>query len=134
MSSKACQLAMAVILGAGVLPAQDQPLTQSAVKINLLDNSPLTFVTSMVSDSRASARGAALMLDLYMSLTLKNSSSRRINGVTLLVVAQEATLGGKASVTYPSPVEPGGLLPVRIDMQLLRPSQSAGGPLVQVEL
>jgi len=125
---------MAVILGAGVLPAQDQPLTQSAVKINLLDNSPLTFVTSTVSDSRASARGAALMLDLHMSLTLKNSSSRRINGVTLLVVAQEATLGGKASVTYPSPVEPGGLLPVRIDMQLLRPSQSAGGPLVQVEL
>src|SRR5437879_6562726 len=105
MSSKACLLAtIAAVLGAGVLPAQDQPLTQSAVKINLPDNSPLTFVSTTVSDSRASARGAALMLDLHMSLTLKNTSPRRINGVTLLVVAQEATLGGKASVTYPSPV------------------------------
>jgi hypothetical protein len=135
MSSKSCQIAVvAGMLGAGLLPAQDQALTPGAVKINLPDNSPLAFVNTTLSDSRASARGAALMLDLHMSLTLKNSTSRRINGVTLLVVAQEATAGGKASVTYPSPVEAGGLLPVRIDMQLLRPSQVAGGPLVQVEL
>src|SRR3954471_6238355 len=103
MSSKACQLAaMAAILGAGVLRAQDQPLTQSAVKINLPNDSPLTFVSTTVSDSRATARGAALMLDLHMSLTLRNGSPNRIHGVTLRVVAQEATLGGKGSVTYPS--------------------------------
>ena len=88
-----------------------------------------------MSDSRATARGAALMLDLHMSLALRNGSQNRIHGVTLRVVAQEATLGGKGSVTYPSlNVGPGGVLPVRIDMQLLRPSQAAGGPLVQVDL
>src|SRR5712692_6825878 len=124
MSSKAFQVAaplaaMIAILGAGVVSAQDQPITQSGVKINLPNNSPLTFVSTIVTDSRATARGAALMLDLHMSLTLKNGSSRRIHGVTLRVVAQEGTLGGKGSVTYPNPVEPGGLLPVRIDMQLL---------------
>ena len=136
MSSKSCQLAVvAAILGAGLLPAQDQPIGQSAVKINLPDNSPLTFLSSTVSDSRATARGAALVLDLHMSLTLRNSTPSRIHGVTLRVVAQEATLGGKGSVTYPSlNVGPGEDLPVRIDMQLLRPSQVAGGPLVQVDL
>ncbi len=123
------------ILGAGALPAQDLPITQSAIKINLQDNSPLAFVSMTVPDSRATARGAALMLDLHMSLTLRNASSHRIHGVTLRVVAQEATLGGKGSVTYPSlNVEPGGVLPVRIDMQLLRPSQMLGGALVQVDL
>jgi hypothetical protein len=70
-----------------------------------------------------------------MALTLQNSSQGRIHGVTLRVVAQEVTLGGKGSVTYPSlNVGPGEAFPVRIDMQLMRPSQVAGGPLVQVDL
>jgi hypothetical protein len=128
-------LAAIAILGAGLLPAQDQPLPQSAVKINLPDNSPLAFLSWSYSDSRATARGAALVLDLHMSLTLRNTTPSRIHGVTLRVVAQEATLGGKGSVTYPSlNVGPGEALPVRIDMQLLRPSQAIGGPLVQVDL
>ena len=59
----------------------------------------------------------------------------RIHGVTLRVVAQEVTLGGKGSVTYPSlNVGPGETFQVRIDMQLMRPSQVTGGPLVQVDL
>jgi hypothetical protein len=125
----------AVILSAGIATAQDQPIPQSAVKINLPGDSPLAFLSSTVSDSRATARGAALVLDLHMSLTLRNTTPNRIHGVALRVVAQEATLGGKASVTYPSlNVGPGEALPVRIDMQLLRPSQVAGGPLVQVDL
>src|SRR6267154_1959204 len=103
MSSRACALVAAVtMLSPGTLPAQDQPIPQSAVKINLPDNSPLTFLSSTVSDSRATTRGAALVLDLHMSLTLRNNATARIHGVTLRVVAQEATLGGKASVTYPS--------------------------------
>jgi hypothetical protein len=127
--------AAVAIVSAGSLPAQDQPIPQSAVKINLPDNSPLTFLSSTISDSRATTRGAALVLDLHMSLTLRNTTANRIHGVTLRVVAQEATLGGKASVTYPSlNVGPGEPIPVRIDMQLLRPLQVAGGPLVQVDL
>ncbi len=135
MWSRAFSLATIAVLGAGLAPAQDQPLPQSAVKINLPDNSPLAFLSSTISDSRATARGAALVLDLHMSLTLRNTTAGRIHGVTLRVVAQEATLGGKGSVTYPSlNVGPGEALPVRIDMQLLRPSQAIGGPLVQVDL
>ena len=95
----------------------------------------MAFISSTVSNSRATARGAALVLDLHMSLTLRNTTPNRIHGVTLRVVAQEATLGGKGSVTYPSlNVGPGEALPVRIEMQLMRPSQVLGGPLVQVDL
>ena len=122
------------MLGAGTIVAQNQPIPQSAIKINLPGDSPLALL-SFASDSGSAARGAALALDLHMSLTLRNTAPNRIHGVTLRVVAQEATLGGKASVTYPSlNVGPGEALPVRIDMQLLRPSQFSGGPLVQVDL
>jgi len=88
-----------------------------------------------MSDSRTTARGAALMLDLHMSLTLRNSSQNRIHGVTLRVVSQEVTLGGKGWVTYPSlNVGPGEAFPVRIDMQLMRPSAITAGTLAQVDL
>jgi len=122
------------ILSAASLAGQEQSIPQSAIKVNLPDNSPLGFV-SLSSDSRSTARGAALVLDLHMSLMLRNSTKSRIHGVSLRVVAQEATLGGKGSVTYPSlNVGPDETLPVRIEMQLLRPSQIAVGPLVQVDL
>ena len=70
-----------------------------------------------------------------MALTLRNASANRIHGVMLRVVSQEVTLGGKASVTMPSlNVGPGEVFPVRIDVQLMRPTQMAAGPLVQVTL
>jgi hypothetical protein len=124
-----------VFLGAASLRAQDAAIPQGAVNVNLPDNSPLTVKSFTVGDSRATARGAALALDLHMAATLLNSSTRRIHGVTLRVVAQEVTLGGKGSVTYPSlNVGPGENFQVRIDMQLMRPSNVTGGPLVQVDL
>ena len=124
-----------VFLGAAGLYAQDAAIPQGAVNVNLPDNSPLSVKSFTVGDSRATARGAALALDLHMAATLLNSSSRRIHGVTLRVVAQEVTLGGKGSVTYPSlNVGPGENFQVRIDMQLMRPSNVTGGPLVQVDL
>ena len=90
----------------------------------------------MISDqSRTTARGAALVLDLHMTLTFRNTSANRIHGVTLRVVSQEVTLGGRGSVTIPSlNIGPGEAFPVRIDMQLVRPTQMAGGPLVEVDL
>jgi hypothetical protein len=128
-------LAAIVFLGAASLQAQDAAIPQGAVNVNLPDNSPLSVKSFTVGDSRATARGAALALDLHMAATLLNSSSRRIHGVTLRVVAQEVTLGGKGSVTYPSlNVGPGENFQVRIDMQLMRPSNVTGGPLVQVDL
>jgi hypothetical protein len=135
MWSKAYRSVAVVVLSSGILAAQDQSIPQSAVKVDLGSNSPLSMVNAATADSRATARGAALVLDLHMSLILRNGSPKHVHGVTLRVVAQEATLGGKASVTYPTlNVGPGDNFPVRIDMQLMKPSQMAGGPLVQVDL
>ena len=76
-----------------------------------------------------------MTLELHMGLSLQNVSGNRIRGVTLRVVAQEVTLGGKASVAVPSlNVGPGESFPIRIDLQLMRPTQAASGPLVQVDL
>ena len=53
----------------------------------------------------------------------------------MLVLAQEVTPGGKASVSVPSlNVPPGAIFPVRIDLRLLRPLQTGSGPLVSVDL
>jgi hypothetical protein len=86
-------------------------------------------------ESTATARGGAMLLDLHTSLTLRNSGSRAIRGITLLVQAQEVTPGGKASVSVPSlNVQAGENFPVRIDLRLLRPLQTGVGPLVEVAL
>src|SRR5206468_2411911 len=115
--------------------AQDSAILRDAVQVNLPSNSPLTIRGVSMDNSRARAAGPALALDLHMALTLENKSGNRIHGVTLRVVTQEVVFGGKGSVTYPSlNIGPGESLPVRIDMQLLRPTQAANGPLVQVDL
>jgi hypothetical protein len=127
-------LSVASLLAQSML-AQDAPLSPGSVNFNLPPNSPLELRSVTMSDSHTTARGAALMLDLHMSLTLRNGSQNRIHGVTLRVVSQEVTLGGKGWVTYPSlNVGPGEAFPVRIDMQLMRPSQITTGTLVQVDL
>ena len=77
-------------------------------------------------DSNETARGGAMLLDLHAALSLRNSTQRRIRGITLLVTAQEVTPGGKGSVTVTSlDVGPDETFPVRIDLRLLRPL--AGG-------
>jgi hypothetical protein len=118
------------------LPAQEGPLdSQNAVKINLPQDSPVTLLSTAMGESRATARGAALVLDLHMSLTLRNATANRIHGVTLRVVSQDVAVGGKASVSVPSlNVGPGEAFPIRIDLQLMRPTQAIVGPLVQVDL
>lgn len=132
MSSK---LAILLVAGVAALSAQDRPLDPyNSVKIKLPADSPVTVVSADLGESHASARGSAVVLDLKMALTLRNSSPNRVRGITLLVTAQEVTPGGKASVSVPSlDVAPGQNFPVRIDLRLLRPGQMAG-PLVQVNL
>src|SRR5689334_11744900 len=78
--------------------AQEAPLPAGSVNINLPADSPIA-VLGMTDQSRTSARGAALILDLHMALTLRNGSPSRIHGVTLRVISQEAVMGGKGSVT-----------------------------------
>ncbi len=116
--------------------AQSVPIDpQNTLHINLQEDAPIAVMSANWGNSTATARGGALMLDLHTSLVLKNSSSRHIRGITLLVKSQEVTPGGKASVSVPSlNVAPNETFPVRIDLQLLRPLQSANGPMVQVSL
>jgi hypothetical protein len=130
------RLAILALWSAAGLAAQDMPLdSQSAVKFNVPSDSPVTLLSASMGESRATPRGAALVLDLHMSLTLRNATANRIHGVALRVVSQEVTVGGKASVSVPSlNVGPGEAFPIRIDLQLMRPTQVAGGPLVQVDL
>lgn len=132
MSSKFAALMFA---GAMVLGAQDAPLDpRSSIDIKLPPDSPVVLLSTN-SDSHATPRGGAMVIDLHMALSLRNSSSRNIRGVTLLVTAQEVTPGGKASVAVPSlNVAPGQAFPVRIDLRLLRPLQAGAGPMIQVSL
>src|ERR1051326_981852 len=115
--------------------AQEAPLPAGSVNINLRADSPVAVIGMTSDQSRTSARGAAVILDLHLGLSLRNGSSGRIHGVTLRGVSQEAVMGGKGSVTISNvSFGPGEVFPVRIDMQLVRPTQVAGGPLVHVDL
>jgi hypothetical protein len=135
MRNNVKRLAVAAALGAAALLGQEGPLDPQNLKINLPADSPLLVSSMNVGESRAMARGAALVIDLHVGLKLRNTSGNRVHGVTLRVVAQEVTLGGKASVAVPSlNIGPGEEFPVRIDLQLMRPTQFASGPLVQVDL
>lgn len=124
-----------IFAGAIALFGQETKLDpNSSIQINFPTDSPVLQLSTKVDESRATPRGGAMVVDLHMSLSLRNAGSRNIRGITLMVAAQEATPGGKASVAVPSlDVAPGQSFPVRIDLRLLRPLQ-AGGPLVKVSL
>jgi hypothetical protein len=115
---------------------QDAPLDpQKAFQVALPPGGPLALQAADWGASKATARGGAVLVDLRSTLQLKNTGTRRIRAVSLLVLAQEATPGGKASVTVPSlDIAPGESFPVRIDLRLMRPLAQAGGALVEVGL
>jgi hypothetical protein len=134
MRNKKLTLPGAVLLGAGLLFAQDAPLPSGSISINLSKESPFLLKSYTSDQSRISARGAAMVIDLRLSALLVNTSQKRIRGLALRVVSQESVGGGKGSVTYPSVnIGPGETFPARIEMQLVRPTQIANGPLVQVD-
>jgi len=123
------------LLGAAALLAQDAPLSNSSVSINLPADGPVALLNISTGSSRTSAVGPQLLLDLNLSLTLRNISNNRIHGVTLRIVSQEGALGAVGSVSQPSlNVGPGEAFPVHITTKLMRPAQLAGGPLLQVNL
>ena len=115
--------------------AQEGPLdATSAVKFDLAPDSPVKLVSSDLGESRANVRGGAVMLDLHLSVLLRNDDRRHVRGVTLLLLSQEAAPFGKASVTRVFDIAPGESFPVRVDVRMVRPVQSGGGPLVRVSL
>ncbi len=129
---------LAAVLFAGALASwpQSEPLDgRSTLHITLPEDSPISVVSADWGESRATARGGAMVLDLRTSLSLRNSGQAKIRGVTLLVEAQDVTPGGKASVAVPSlDAGAGDVFPVRVDMRLMRPLQSGTGPLVTIKL
>ncbi len=108
---------------------------RNSFKVKLPADAPLALVSADWGQSSAVARGGALQVELHSTLVLKNNGPRKIRAVSLLVLAQEVTPGGKGSVTVPSlDVEPGESFPVRIDLRLMRPLAAPGGALVEVGL
>jgi hypothetical protein len=108
---------------------------RGGLKINLPKDAPLAVASLDLGPSKATARGGAVMLDLHASLRLRNLSAKRVKGVTLLVLAQDVSAGGKGSVAVPAlDVAPGEDFPIRIDLRLVRPVSSGAEPLVQVLL
>ena len=114
--------------------AQDQSLPQSSIEIKLPPDAPIALASADMGESRASARGGAMLLDLHMSLKLRNNSAHRIHGLTMIVSAQEVTPGGKGSFATWLDVGAGEVFPLLIDIRLMRPLQPQNGPLVQVGL
>ena len=107
----------------------------TSVKIDLPADSPVSLISTSMGESRATARGGAMILDLHMALTLRNSGFHRVRGVVLLITAQEFAPGGKGSVARPCiDVPPSQEFTVPVDIRLVRPVQHAGGPLVRVQL
>jgi hypothetical protein len=123
-------------LAAQPLDAQETTLDPAnSVKVDLPPDSPLDLISKDLGDSRATSRGGAIVLDLHMGLTLRNSGAKHIRGVTLLVTAQEFAPGGKGSVARPSiDVAPGQTFTLPVDIRLVRPVQQSAGPLVHVQL
>ncbi len=104
-------------------------------RIDLPKDSPVAVLSYDPSGSSETARGGAFLVDLHASLSLRNSTTRRIRGITLTVTAQDVTPGGKGSITIPSlDVGPNESFPAHIDLRLLRPAQASSGVPVVVGL
>lgn len=113
--------------------AQNAPLHGG--KINFPTNSPLSLLSTDWGESGVQARGGAMVVDLRLSLQLRNEDKRRIRGVTLAVVTQQSAPGGKAWITVPTlDVAAGEAFPIRWNVQLLRPMNNGGLPDVEVTL
>jgi len=125
-----------LVFAPAVFPQTAQKLVP---KIDLPSDSPVTMLSADWGDTSSTPRGGAFFVDVRAALSFRNGSQRRIRGVTLAVLSQEATPGGKGSVSVPSlDVAPGETFPVNIDLHLLRPigglGSQAGGPGVEVRL
>jgi len=127
--------ALAAAPGVMFLTAQERRLDSNSIQFDLRDDAPIRLESMDSSESRVTARAGAQVIDLHISARLRNTGRDYIRGVTLLLLAQESTAGGKMSVAAPCMnVAPGDVFPMRIDGRLMRPLQSGGGALVRVNV
>ena len=103
-------------------------------KIDLPKDSPVGLLSADFGNSNVVARGGANQIEVNASLSLRNSSQKRIRSMTLMVYAQDVAAGGKGAVSVPTlDAAPGETFSIRIDTRLLRPVAS-GNPVVEVKL
>ena len=63
-------------------------------KIDLPADSPVALLSADFSNSKANVRGGVYIVDVYASLSLRNTTTqRRIRGITLAVYAQDVAPG-----------------------------------------
>lgn len=127
---KMFKMAAAVAASVGALTGQGLP----NVKVDLPKDSPVGLLTYDPSGSAATTRGGAYIVDVRALLSLRNSSQRRIRGISFAIYAPE--VGGKGSVSVPSlDVGPGETFTIRVENHLVRPLVgSASGQGVEVKL
>ena len=117
------------------LPAQNEG--GRWLDVDFPRDSPVLPVAFSLGPTTVRPRGASMALDLHASLTLRNTGTKTISGLTLRVEAQDLAPAAKGSVTVPSmQVRPGEVFPVRIDLELQRPFSLGknDGAIVQVSL
>jgi len=126
-------LAAIAAASGSVLMAEDRLDPANSIKFDLREDAPVRVVSSDSTESRVSSRAGALMIDLHVTAKLRNSGNDYIRSVTLLISTQDATPGGRNSISFPViNAAPGETFPVRIDGRLMRPAQAGSGPLVRV--
>jgi hypothetical protein len=83
---------------------------------------PVSLGLQQPGPTTATVRGASVVVDLHASLLLRNTGTKTISGLTLLVETPDLTPAGRGSVTVPSlRAQPGEVFPVHINMQISRP-------------
>jgi len=101
-------------------------------KIDLPKDSPVGLLSADFGNSNVIARGGANQIEVNASLSLRNSSQKRIRSMTLMVYAQDGAAGGKGSVAVPTlDAAPGETFSIGIKTLLVRPLAS-GTPAVEV--
>jgi len=126
-------LAAALCVSPALIAQERQFDPNGSVKFNLPADSPISLISCDMNESGATLRGGALTLDVHLNLSLKNAGSRRLRGITLLIVSQESLPVGRASVSRLVDVGRDEIFPLRVDVRLMRPAGTPG-PLVQVNL
>jgi hypothetical protein len=138
MGSRASRRLAFAAFVAALLPVCARPQDGARwLNVEFPRDSPVLAVSFSLGPTTARPRGVSMALDLHASLTLRNTGTKPISGLTLRVEAQDLTPSGKGSVTMPSlNIAPGEVFPVRVDMELLRPFNVAKteGALVRVSL
>src|ERR1700722_8435185 len=114
-------IAAVLVFAIATSAARAQATQKPEHKVVLQSDAPLKLISDDW-DTSETPQGGALSVNVRETLVFSNASQRHIHGVTLSVVSQEVTPGGKGSVSLPSMnIGPNETFPVNVNLHLLRP-------------